>query len=130
MRRAELANVLRKIADAIEHSNMTVWEDFDIELKPSKTRSKLSSADEGRAKRAELDPVGLNEVSAQLMKASTREEASQILEKLGLTRRELEALARPRSVHLTKDDSVQRIKDKLIEAAVGSRLNSLAIRGK
>jgi hypothetical protein len=66
----------------------------------------------------------------QLTMAQTREAASEIIDKLNFTRKELEALARTRSVHVTKDDNVQRIKEKLVEAIVGSRLNSLAIRGK
>ena len=54
----------------------------------------------------------------------------QILEKLDFTRRDLEAMARDRNVHVTKDDNVRRIKEKLVEVIVGSRLNSAAIRGK
>ena len=65
-----------------------------------------------------------------MTQSPTREAASEILDKLDFNRKELEALARSRSVHVLKDDNVRRIKDKLIEAIVGSKLNSLAIRGK
>jgi hypothetical protein len=132
MQRALLVNILRKLANAVEASNVADWEDFDIELKPSKSRSKPFGRDRETPsiKKTDLGPGEVETLLEQLLKASTREGASEILEKLNFTRKELEALARPRSVHVTKDDNVQRIKEKLIEAIVGSRLNSLAIRGK
>jgi hypothetical protein len=131
MQRAVLANILRKLADAIEASNVSEQEDFDIELKPTRIRTKPTRGHEtGSNRKAAVSPAEADALLGQLDKASTREAAFEILERLDLTRKELEGLARPRSVHFTKDDNVQRIKEKLVEAIVGSRLNSLAIRGK
>jgi hypothetical protein len=131
MRRALLADILRKIADAIEKSSVDELEDFDVELTPKKMRHRALNEHESRAnKKADLAPKEAESLLDELMKSATREAASDILDKLDLTRKELVDLARPRSVHVTKDDNVKRIKEKLIEAIVGSRLNSLAIRGK
>jgi hypothetical protein len=131
MQRSALARILRKIANAIEQSNVADWNDFDIELKQSKSHSKLPRGYETQSTtNADIRPKEVEDLLELLAKAPTREAASEILEKLDFTRKELVALARPRSVHVTKDDNVQRIKEKLIEAIVGSRLNSLAIRGK
>jgi hypothetical protein len=131
MRRATLVHILRRIADAIERSDVPEWEDFDIELKPKNMRSKLQHDHEARSNRKiGIRSDEVEDLLDQLMKAPTREAAFEILERLNFTRKELEALARPRSVHVTKDDNVQRIREKLVEAIVGSRLNSLAIRGE
>jgi hypothetical protein len=131
MRRAILANILRKLADAIENSNVDEQEDFDIEVKPTRMRTKPTRGHGSRSNRkTDVSPEETEDLLGQLDKVTTREAAFEVLERLELTRKELEALARPRSVHFTKDDNVQRIKEKLVEAIVGSRLNSLAIRGK
>lgn len=131
MRGAELARILRKVAAAIEKSNVAEWDDFDIEIRPRKSSAKLAVDQEGQSnRRPKISPNEVDYLLQQLNKSTTREAASEVLEKLNLTRKELVAVARPRNVHVTKDDDVQRIKEKLIEAAVGSRLNSLAIRGE
>jgi hypothetical protein len=81
-------------------------------------RHRALNEHESRAnKKADLAPKEAESLLDELMKSATREAASDILDKLDLTRKEL-------------DDNVKRIKEKLIEAIVGSRLNSLAIRGK
>jgi len=122
MERATLVKVLRKIAEAIKRSDVTDLENFEVELKPSKGRA--SSAKEPPpqlGKRTELSSEEIRELLDKLAKSTTREEASEMLEKLNYTRKELEALARLRNVHVTKDDNVQRIKEKLLEAIIGSR---------
>jgi len=126
-----IAHILRKIADAIEKSNVAEWEDFDVTLRPKKRNPKLIGGRGSRSKsKVYISPLEVENILEELKKASTREAALEVLERLSFTRKELEALVRPLTVHVTKDDSVQRIKEKLVEAVVGSRLNSLAIRGK
>jgi hypothetical protein len=129
MQRAALARILRKIAAAIEKSNVDEWDDFDVELKPRKSVGPMRGHESKFNIKSKISPNEVEYLLEQLNKASTREAAFALLEKLNLTRMELVAVARPRNVHVTKDDDVQRIKEKLVEAAVGSRLNSLAIRG-
>jgi len=131
MRQTEVAKILRKIADAIERSSVETLEDFDIELKPRRMRTDPAHGGEKRStRRVALNPAEVKNLLEQLKEVSTREAAYEILEKLDFTRRGLEDMARDRNVHVTKDDNVQRIKEKLVEVIVGSRLNSAAIRGK
>jgi hypothetical protein len=80
-------------------------------------------------KHAKVDPVVLDDLLAQLTGMSTRVAGIELLDKADLSRKQLEALARLRSVHVTKDDNVAKIKEKLIEAIIGARLSSRAIRG-
>lgn len=47
-----------------------------------------------------------------------------------LTRMELERFARALDLPVMRQDSVGRLEDKILEALVGSRLNSRAVRGR
>jgi len=51
------------------------------------------------------------------------------LEAAQLTRRNLEALARSFEVPVRKEDNLERLRDRIIDATIGARLNSQAIRG-
>jgi hypothetical protein len=46
-----------------------------------------------------------------------------------LTKTELEQIARRLSLPILKQDKAERLRDKILEATIGSRLNSQAIRG-
>ncbi len=78
---------------------------------------------------SKVDPVQLEGILQKLIESSTRDEGSKLLDELDLTRKELEKLARIRDIHITKDDNVAKIKEKLVEVVIGSRLSSRAIRG-
>ena len=76
MRQTELAEILRKIADAIERSNVDAWEDFDIELKPRKMRTDPAHGGEKRSnRRVAINPEEVKSLLEQLKEVSTREAA-------------------------------------------------------
>ena len=81
-------------------------------------------------KHSKIDPIQLEQILGQLNELATREEGTKLLERFELSRKELERMAKLRKVHVTKDDNVERIKEKLIETIIGSRLSSRAIRGQ
>ena len=60
--------------------------------------------------------------------ATTRDDAERALERDGLRRKDLESVARYLGVHVTKLDTVQQLRTKLVEASVGSKLRSDSIR--
>jgi hypothetical protein len=110
LQREALARILRKIAAAIEKSNVEEWEDFDIDLRPKNARAKLPGDHGGQLnKKPKNSPEEVVSLLEQLNNVSTREAASGLLDRLNLTRKELVAVARPRNVHVTKDDNVQKI---------------------
>lgn len=129
MQRAVIARILRRIAAAIEQSDVADLENFNIDLKPSLGRKSARSSGSQPSRKVKISTSEVEYLLDQLNKSQTREAAFELLERMNLTRNELIAVARPRNVHVTKDDDVRRIKEKLVEAAIGSRLNSLAIRG-
>jgi hypothetical protein len=53
-----------------------------------------------------------------------------ILREAELTRSELERLSRSLDLPVTKQDSAGHLEEKVVEALIGSRLNSRAIRGR
>ena len=52
-----------------------------------------------------------------------------MLSSASLTRRELERLGRLVGTAMLKTDNMERLTEKIIEASIGSRLSSEAIRG-
>ena len=80
--------------------------------------------------RQTIDQIAMQRLLASLSQASSRSEGQNLLSEFKLARRDLELLAKAGNVHVTKEDSMQSIEQKVIEALIGSRLNSIAIRGK
>lgn len=69
-----------------------------------------------------------HDVIDALNAATTRDDAERALERGGLRRKGLESVARHLGVHVTKLDTVQQLRTKLVEASVGSKLRSDSIR--
>lgn len=65
-----------------------------------------------------------------LTEMSSRADGETYLQSLRLNRTSLEALARHLEVPVQKSDNVARLREKLIESAIGYRLRSQAIRGE
>ena len=64
-----------------------------------------------------------------LLAVRSRDEAMDLLIGSGHTRPDLVAVARALEAPSQKGDTVQRLRERIVEAAVGYRLRSQAIRG-
>lgn len=87
---------------------------------------------DGASKKGKITPLigaGFSEIISALGRAETIEEGHSVLDGLDMTRREIEALAREMDVPSRKGESADKIKSRIVEFAVGARLNSKAIRG-
>lgn len=71
----------------------------------------------------------LQEIAMLLSEVDSTEAAYAIFGRFDLSRAQLEKLARSIDVAVRKEDTGVKLIDKLVEALVGSRLNSRAIRG-
>jgi hypothetical protein len=89
--------------------------------------SKLPDKDR---KAVERNPAALLSIYEAMRQSANREEAFAKLEKESLTRNDMARMAKLNSVHVTKNDNVGLIREKLVHSAIGSRLNSRAIRGE
>lgn len=90
-----------------------------------------------RAGQKRVKPAGKSELRANpndvvdwLRQVNTREEGMEFLNREVTNRRELAQVSRVADVYISKEDTIDKIREKLIEALVGSRLNSMAIRGE
>ncbi|MFG2877676.1 hypothetical protein ACGFYU_22215 [Streptomyces sp. NPDC048337] len=73
------------------------------------------------------DPDGVRLVLAGM---NSREEGLAHLDELGLSRAALEKLARTLDVPVARSDRVDRLKERIVEATIGYRLRSGAIKGE
>ena len=122
---SKLARLLRAIANSIETLDETQLDEFIASMKRPRSSDRVVS----KRKHAKIDPVELDKILIQLNELMTREEGAKLLDGLDLSRKELERLARMRDIHVSKDDNIIKIKEKLVEVIIGSRLSSRAIRG-
>ena len=121
----EIAALLRAIADVIESSSPSDVASVTAALTDSGERaSKNRSTSKGS------DRPSLSSISEALLTFTDRDVASRFLAEYSLTKKELTALARDNNVHVVKEDNMEKIESRIIEALVGSRLNSRAIRGE
>ncbi|EAV44483.1 hypothetical protein SIAM614_04955 [Roseibium aggregatum IAM 12614] len=121
----EIVKLLRAIADVIECG--------DAEKIKAVTDSLSGQAKLSRAYLTEKDKsrnsIDFSEITKKLVSAETREEGIKILSDFRLTRKALIRLGRENNVHIVREDKVSIIETKIVEALVGSRINSKAIRG-
>jgi len=81
----------------------------------------------GKVKAARVDP---DAVADALRGARTREEAMTVLAREGVSKVVLEKLARRMDLPVLRSDSVERVRQRIVEAAIGYRINSEAIQGR
>jgi hypothetical protein len=126
----QFAHLLRRLAKLIEQRGFDEVEQVLLALEGSTSmpaRSRETSTQ--RRPAGAKSSLGTDEIMRRLAEAPNREAGASLLRELSLSKRELLDLARHRSLHIMKDDSLRRIEEKLVEAVIGSKLNSLAIRG-
>lgn len=120
------ASALRRVAAALER--MSVDEvsrlsdpNCEIEIKVIRRRGKEVSSPEALQ--------DINELVAKLTAFPSRADASQFMEATFETRKTLDQIARHLDVPVLKQDKLEILREKIIEATVGARLRSEAIKG-
>lgn len=88
------------------------------------------SVKRGQTKKAPaLEVPDVEEIRATLSGMDSREIGYSYLEELGLNREKLRHLASALDLPMPRSDTVEKVKDRIIEATIGYRLRSEAIRG-
>ena len=120
------ASAIRRVAKALER--MTEDElsrltdpNCEIEIRVIRRRSKEEAPPAAA--------LNLNEIVTKLTMLPSRGDASTFLESTFETKRTLDQIARHLDVPVLKQDKVETLRDKIIEATVGARLRSEAIKG-
>lgn len=129
-----IPSVFGKISEAISRLSD---EDYQKLLDSSTTvqlvlgRSKASSK-AARPQQPKLppdnQPLADEDAMCALLQATSRVEAQNFLE--GFSRRSLTVLARKLDIQSSQRDSLDTLRQKIVEATVGARLRSDAIQGK
>jgi len=118
---------LRLLVDAVERlSEEDISkigdESYSIEIRLVRKRTKDESIS--------LIPVtDLANIIEKLTAFANRNEAQQFLYTNFSTRKAIEPIARKLDIPISKQDKVETLRDKVIEATVGARVRSQAIQG-
>ena len=127
-KRSELANILRRLADYIDRHP-------DQELAPIFGQAAAFMQTAGQQKKRhgqsprKSGSQNMREIEAKLQMLRSREDGERLLQDEVLNRRALEGLARFLQLPVQRDDTIERLRAKIIENTVGSRLRSEAIQG-
>lgn len=125
-KRSELANILRCLADYIDnHPDEDLAPIFRqaAALTQSTERQKKSPPPKGA-------PLNIGAIVAQLQMLKSRDEGDALLRASASNRSGLETIARFLQLPVQRDDTVDKLRAKIVENTIGSRLRSEAIQGK
>ena len=127
----QVARLLRALASLVESSGPEEAIAL-LEGQPALLRGKRRYASD--ADRLPLEftppvPPDLPKLVETLHSLNSREDGLALLSSASLTRKELEGLGRLVGTPVLKTDNMERLTEKIIEASIGSRLSSEAIRG-
>jgi hypothetical protein len=128
-KRSELANILRRLADYVDRHP-------DEELAPIFNQAAMLMQTSGAKKQPrehipqKFDLQNVKEIADKLQTLNSREAGEALLLDAVLNRRSLEALARFLQLPVQRDDRIERLRAKIVENTIGSRLRSDAIQGK
>lgn len=119
-------SVLRRVAATLERMSEDEISrlndpNCEIEIKVIRRRGKEEPAPEVLQ--------DMNELVAKLTAFPSRADASQFMEATFETRKTLDQIARHLDVPVLKQDKLETLREKIIEATVGARLRSEAIKG-
>ena len=129
-KRKAITNLLRAVADAIDCLSD---EELEAVLSTGSLRITTNGSDaRGRISRPRKNRTenqsDVEALMADLARAESREEARNYLNSRQPSRTLLLAAAKSRSVHISREDKIPMIIEKLIANTVGSRLDAAAIR--
>lgn len=131
MDQRDIAKVLHELAQTLERSSTAdlgalLAGRAALVISSQSAAARRGAAPKKRRQRSVKDLAGLG---AQLRQLESREDGSRLLIRAQLTKDELEELARLMDLPVYREDDSQRLRDKIVEASIGARLNSQAIRG-
>lgn len=123
----KMAIAFRRVAEALEllseeEVKKLSEPQYSLEIRLVRRRSKDDSA-------SALQETDIAEMIKQLIALPSRQDAQTHLERHFPTRKTLEPIARFLDIPIVKQDKVEALRDKIIEATVGARIRSQAIQG-
>lgn len=127
----QVARLLRALASRIEASSLDEVTSL-LKGQGALSKGKRRDASQDDLLSTELTsqlPPDLPKLAETLHSLKSRDEGQSLLSSASLTRKELEGLGRLLGTPILKTDNMERLTEKIIEASIGARLSSEAIRG-
>jgi hypothetical protein len=127
----QVARLLRALAALVESSGSDeVASLLEAQTSLSKGKRRHASGENSLPlDSAHQLPPDLPKLAETLQGLRSRDDGLSLLASAALTRKELEALGRLLGTPILTTDNRERLTEKIIEASIGSRLTSEAIRG-
>lgn len=124
-KRSELANILRRLADYVDKHP-------DEDLAPifKQAATLMQSTERVKKSPPQKQLPDVQAIATELQTLQTRDAGDALLRERVPNRSGLEAIARFLQLPVQRDDSVDRLRAKIVENTIGSRLRSDAIQGK
>lgn len=117
-----IRRILRAISDMPDDDMAKLLDSgYDLDIRLVRRR--------GGEKGAAVEDIELDAVVTRLSASSDRDDALGYLLANFETKRQLEILARHLDIPLQREDRVEHLRTKIVEATAGSRLRSEAIQG-
>jgi len=130
MSQAKVVRLLRQLSSLMKNMDDKEADEFLADLEAAfRARERIKTRVPARLPRND-ERFDARDVVKKLLEAPTRDDGAKILELEARNRRQLSEIARAADVYVTKEDPVGLIQEKIVEALIGARLNSLAIRGQ
>jgi hypothetical protein len=125
-----LANLLRRLAETVERSTPTelaalLEGDAEIALNRVKPRRGSQRAHSNGTSGPDRD---LAAIVSELRELTSRVGGLNLLDRSDLSKKDLEDLARLMDLPVLREDSSERLRQRIVEQSIGARLNSQAIR--
>ena len=115
---------LTEALDALSEDELKKLSDpqYSVEIKVTRQRTKDNSS---------LLPLDTSaeDAIAQITSLPTRQDAQALLDSKFPTKKALEKIARKLDIPIVRQDRIEDLRDKIVEATVGSRIRSQAIQG-
>jgi hypothetical protein len=127
--RMKWATLLRQLANCIESARPADLEDLlsgnaQLQIRSDKRQESVFSPPPG-----DSPPTEWSRIANQLRELPSREAGKELLSEVTSSRAQVEKLARAMDLPVAKYESIDQLRDKIIEAAIGAKLVSRAIRG-
>ncbi|THD45884.1 MAG: hypothetical protein E7774_07155 [Bradyrhizobium sp.] len=125
-KRSELANILRRLADYVDNHPD---EDLAPIFRQAATLMR-SSDQQKKPPPSKMSPVDVRAIAGELQTLQSRDAGETLLREKVPSRSLLEAIARFLQLPVQRDDAMDKLRTKIVENTIGSRLRSNAIQGK
>ncbi len=122
-----ILTVFRRLSNALDslsadELNRLSDPQYSVEIRAIRRRSKEET-------NSISSDANVEDIIKKITALGSRQDAQVLLESQYSTRKSLELIARRLDIPIAKQDKVEVLRDKIIEATVGARIRSQAIQG-